>query len=112
MGGRAVTTGLLAALTLMLLSSVNTIAAGRTCSTLSCEKCTSICTAACDAEAKTCDAGGVRGCPGKFRSCQRGCPSMLCAQCLPVQYVEGGKKFLPGKTELCRTGGQLDTGKK
>ena len=83
----------------------------RECTTLTCAKCTSICTAACNAELKSCDASSDRGCPRNYRSCMRGCPSMLCAQCMPVQYVEGGKKFLPGKTELCRTWGDIESGK-
>ena len=80
----------------------------RDCSTLSCVKCTSICKASCDAENKACNAKGDRNCPRNYRSCTRACPSLLCAQCLPVQYGGDGKKFLPGKTELCRTPGRSE----
>ena len=86
--------------------------AQRECTTLTCAKCTSICNATCDAEAKTCNASGARGCPAKFRSCARNCPSLLCAQCMPVQYGDAGRKFLPGNTELCRTPGRFEDGKK
>jgi hypothetical protein len=83
----------------------------RTCSTLTCAKCTSICKASCDADVKACEAKGERNCPRNYRSCTRGCPSMLCAQCLPVQFGSDGRKFLPGKTELCRTPGSYEAKK-
>ena len=81
------------------------------CTTLSCTKCTSICKATCDADLKVCDAAKNRYCPRNYRSCLRGCPSQLCAQCLPIQYGSDGKKFLPGKTELCRTPGSYEAKK-
>jgi hypothetical protein len=81
-------------------------AAGETaCTTLACAKCTTICTDTCNAEAKRCEASGKRGCPRAYRSCIKGCPSLLCAQCLPVQYGADDRKFMPGKIELCRTPG-------
>ena len=80
----------------------------RECTTLTCDKCNSICKATCDADSKACNAKGDRNCPRNYRSCLRGCPAMLCAQCMPVQYGGDGKKFLPGKTELCRTPGRTE----
>jgi hypothetical protein len=81
------------------------------CTTLSCTKCEAVCTASCDADFKACNAAKSRGCPRAYRSCTRGCTSQLCAQCLPIQYGSDGKKFLPGKTELCRTPGSYETKK-
>lgn len=83
-------------------------AAAPECTTLACPKCQSICQASCDAELKKCESGSTRGCPRNYRSCLKACPSMLCAQCLPVQYGSDNRKFLPGKTELCRTPGTWD----
>lgn len=85
--------------------------AGATCSTLACPKCGSLCKAYCDREAAVCQSDGKRGCPARFRACEKGCTFELCAQCMPVQFVEGGKRFLPGKTELCRTPGALEKSK-
>ena len=78
----------------------------RTCTTMTCAKCEQVCKAACDQDAKSCTDSGSRRCPGRYRACTRGCTVDLCAQCMPVQYGAGGKKFLPGKTELCRTPGR------
>jgi hypothetical protein len=78
----------------------------RSCTTLTCAKCEQVCKATCDADAKVCAESGSRRCPGRYRACTRGCTFDLCAQCMPVQYGAGGKKFLPGKTELCRSPGR------
>ncbi len=98
---------------LLSLLSVPAFAQGAKaqCTTLSCAKCTSICQASCDADLKACDSATNRYCPRNYRSCLRGCPSQLCAQCLPIQYGSDGKKFLPGKTELCRTPGTYEAKK-
>lgn len=73
------------------------------CTTLSCEQCREIADATCQARSKACDAGRQRGCAGRFRSCLNGLEFELCVQCMPVQYLEGGRRFGPGRTELCRT---------
>ena len=39
-------------------------------------------------------------CAGRFRSCLNGLEFELCVQCMPVQYLEGGRRFGPGRTEL------------
>lgn len=75
------------------------------CTTLACPKCTAVCKAYCEAEAALCRKRGERYCPRAYRSCSNGCTVELCAQCMPVQFAEGGKRFLPGRTELCRTPG-------
>ena len=77
--------------------------AAQECKTLSCQKCQKVCTATCEADYKVCEAKHRRGCPRAYRSCERGCKFELCAQCMPVQYDGQNRKFLPGKTELCRT---------
>jgi hypothetical protein len=81
------------------------------CTALSCAKCESVCNATCDADFTACTAAKSRACPRNYRSCTRGCTSQLCAQCLPIQYGSDGKKFLPGKTELCRTPGSYEAKK-
>ena len=82
--------------------------AARECTTLTCAKCEKICKDTCDADYKACTDKGGRNCPRLYRSCDRGCKSQMCSQCLPIQYGAGGKKFLPGKTELCRTPGRAE----
>jgi hypothetical protein len=104
----------LAAVLALLLVAIAPAAAAPAkaeCTTLSCAKCTSVCTATCDADFKACTASKSRGCPRAYRSCRRGCTSQLCAQCLPIQYGSDGNKFMPGKTELCRTPGSYETKK-
>lgn len=78
---------------------------GRECHTLSCVKCQKVCAATCEADSVRCDAKHLRGCQAAYRSCEKGCRSELCAQCVPIQYDGSNRKFLPGKTELCRTPG-------
>ena len=73
------------------------------CTTLSCEVCEEIVQATCDARYRTCEAARQRACPARSRSCSKGMTFELCAQCMPVQYVEGGRRIAPGRTELCRT---------
>jgi hypothetical protein len=102
---------LLAAIAPLPFGAVSAQQAERECTTLTCAKCTSICTASCDAENKACNATGGRNCPRNYRSCTRACPSMLCAQCMPIQYGSDGRKFMPGKTELCRTPGKFEAKK-
>jgi hypothetical protein len=99
---------LLAGLGSLLFGTASAQLGVRECTTLTCAKCTSICTASCEAENKVCNAKGERNCPRNYRSCARACPSMLCAQCLPIQYGSDGRKFMPGKTELCRTPGKFE----
>ena len=82
--------------------------AERECRTLSCDKCQKICTATCETDYKACEAKLRRGCPRAYRSCERGCKFELCSQCMPTQYDGKNRKFLPGKTELCRTPGHSE----
>ena len=82
--------------------------AGRECTSLSCTKCEKICSDTCNADFKACTDKNARNCPRLSRSCERGCKSQLCAQCLPIQYGTNNQKFLPGKTELCRTPGRSE----
>jgi hypothetical protein len=92
-------------------SSLPSLAQGqpvRECTTLTCAKCEKICTATCTAEFKACSEKGAKNCPRASRSCERSCKSQLCAQCMPIQYGSNNKKFLPGKTELCRTPGRSE----
>lgn len=81
---------------------------GRECTALSCNKCEKVCKDTCDADFKACSNKGARNCPRVYRRCERGCKSQLCAQCMPIQYGSNNKKFLPGKTELCRTPGRSE----
>jgi hypothetical protein len=80
----------------------------RECTTLTCVKCEKICTDTCAADFKVCSDKGAKNCPRASRSCERSCKSQLCAQCMPVQYGSNNKKFLPGKTEICRTPGRSE----
>jgi hypothetical protein len=73
------------------------------CEKLDCKKCNGLCTAYCEVENKACQDSGQRGCPGKYRSCVNGCKYSLCRQCMPVQYLEGDKKYYVGTTRLCHT---------
>ncbi len=84
-------------------------AAKAECTVLTCAKCSSVCKASCEADLKSCEAAKSRSCPRLYRSCLKGCTSQLCAQCLPVQYGADNTKFLPGRTQLCRTPGRLVT---
>jgi hypothetical protein len=102
---------LLTAIAPLSVETVSAQQAMRECTTLTCAKCTSICAASCEAENKACNAKAERNCPRNFRSCTRACPSMLCAQCVPIQYGSDGRKFMPGKTELCRTPGKFEAKK-
>ena len=88
------------------VSGVSAEPAARECRILSCDKCRKVCGATCDADYKVCTAQNKRDCPRAARSCQRGCTFEFCAQCMPVQYDGKNRKFLPGKTELCRTPGR------
>jgi hypothetical protein len=85
--------------------SVSAQQAGAKCTTLACDRCSGLCTAYCEVKADECRKAGKRGCPRNYRSCTRGCTSELCAQCLPVQFGKDDHRFVPGKTELCRTDG-------
>ena len=82
--------------------------ATRECTTLTCVKCEKICKDTCGADYKVCTDKGARNCPRAYRSCERSCKSQMCSQCLPIQYGAGGKKFLPGTTEICRTPGRSE----
>ena len=103
---------LMASVAVLMLPALSSVQAQqqltRECTSLSCSKCAKICKDTCDADFKACTDKGARNCPRVSRSCDRGCTAQLCAQCLPIQYGTGGKKFLPGKTELCRTPGRSE----
>ena len=75
------------------------------CRTLSCNKCAHVCGGSCQADFVACEAKHHRGCPAAFRACERGCKSELCAQCLPIQVDGKNRKFLPGRTDICRSPG-------
>jgi hypothetical protein len=93
----------------LLLIAVVTVGFGTSVlPALTCVKCEKICTDTCAADFKVCSDKGAKNCPRASRSCERSCKSQLCAQCMPVQYGSNNKKFLPGKTEICRTPGRSE----
>ncbi len=74
------------------------------CTQLTCARCETLCTAYCNA-----DAAGKRA--RAYRSCANGCRVELCVQCMPAQYDAKGRKFVAGRTELCRSPGHWENGK-